>query len=877
MISGVPAVRVCHAAGVLPRRVGARPPHLIGRARLTAVLDAVPPGGTALLAAPAGWGKSVLTAEWLGGRSACWLSLTSAHDDAVVLAGDLVAALRRSEKVTDPVIADLAQRGGTCLGPQFLDAFVAELDIGVAPLVLVLDDADLVTNEGVLADLGRLLARLPDRCRAVVATRRDLPTGVGRLRVEGRLVELRSADLACDLSEAAALLRRTADRPVSEGQAKLLLERTEGWAAGLQLAALSMRRTADLDRFVDGFAGDDRLVADYLTEEVLRSVGPGTRWFLLRTSILETMSPALCDAVTGRDDAQATLRRLVDRGLFTTEEQRSSGLFHYHHLFADLLRSELRSEGPEAERDCRRAAARWLLAHGHHRAGVDQLLAAGEHEAAFDVLDTEGHRLFERGETATLARGLATIHDGDPSPSPRVAISLLASHVGADQFTAAAETYRRLTRRTDLTAGERIAVDTLASHLGHGDLAMSEMKRLATGVLRTLPGVDRGTVIDFLGMGGADSCETMAGFAAGLADLMLGDVAASAARFERVLEQRGASYPLWRVNTLGALALARAWLGLTAEAEECAGGALYAARDVDGMDQVACVPAHLARATVSLDRMDLGEAGSHLSAAAAIVDRCHRPFYRHLVQLVRVRHAAAVAGARPALDLLRRSPWQAPVRPVVTTARTALEIQLLVRTDAIGEARVVLDGAEGPTPASHFDVLLAEGDLDAAGQVLASWRPEDGDRRGELEHALRAAAFEDRQGHPGAAGRSVADTAVAAEAGGILAPFFEAPVILHILRSATPSRPLHRLRALARAVVTEGSRTEANAGLLDPLTPREIAVLEYLPTRLSNREIADALVISVNTLKTHVRSIYRKLGVEDRDEGVDRASAIGLI
>ncbi len=830
-----------------------------------------------LVAAP-GTGKSVLMEQWLHGRRACTLELTPAHDDAVAVARELTAALRSMDDSVDAAVGALAPRGGHRLGPQFLDALLGELGAEGPSLLLALDDAHRLTNRALVEDLGELLLRLPARCRAVISAQWDPPLPRTQLRLQGRVVELRWDDLAFDVNEARELLERSSGVAVTSDQVKVLLERTDGWAAGLQLAAHSMRNVADVDAFVRGFAGDDRLVADYLTGEILRTLPPDLRSFLLRTSILETLSPAACDAVTSAANGGQMLTALGDRGLFISELERSEGVFRYHKLFAELLRFELRAEGAEVEREYRRRAAGWLIAHGEHRAGFEQLLAAGDHHAAFEVIKVEGHRLFERGETGTLARGLRLIHDRDPAPTPLMGINLMASQVGADEFAAAGETYRTLTGRDDLTSGERIAADTLAAMLGLGDLPESQMRYLADGVLDALARVDRTCVVDFLGVGGADSCETMAAFAAGMADFFTGDVVQSVAAFERVLGLRGAAYPLWRVNTLGALALSRAWIGRLNEAEASAITALDVAREVGAMDHIACALAHLAAAIVHIERLDLGRAGVHLAAARALIDRAGRPTYRHLLDIVRARHRGVSVGAHAALAVLRGTPTGEPVRPVVATARTALEAQLLLRCGALPDAREVLAATGRPAPAAAIDVLLTEDDLQAAGALLDQWHPHGLDRRARLEHGLRRAARQHRAGHPGAAGAIVAEAAASAEAEELLTPFLDVPLALHILRTAAPTRPLPRITvALLSSPAADDGRVAANQRLTEPLTAREITVLEYLPTRLSNVEIAEALFISVNTLKTHLRSLYRKLGVANRAEGIDRAGALGLL
>ncbi|UPK75677.1 LuxR C-terminal-related transcriptional regulator [Nocardioidaceae bacterium SCSIO 66511] len=842
---------------------------------MSQALDSIPSGGTGLLIAPAGSGKSVLLEEWGRTNNVISLSVRAAHDDSVRLARDLVAAVHEAYPAVDPAIAALSVTGGSRLGSVFVDALVADLADLREEIVLALDDLHAITNSDSLSDLGDLLLAMPDNVRAVIASRWDQPLHLGRLRLQNRLVELRLSDLAFGPTEAARLLEGVSGRAMSSRQVETLVSRTEGWAAGLQLAALSLQKLPDVDAFVAGFAGDDRLVAEYLADEVVRSLEPSVREFVLRTSVLEWLTPDLCEAVTGHDGARAMLRSLVDRGLFLTRVDGEIERFRYHQLFADLLRFQVRGEDGDAEPECRRRAARWLLANGEHRAGVEQLLRCGDYGEAFEIVAVEGHRLFERGETATLASALAAIHDYTAAPSTRMSIALLASQIAADQYGAAAETYRVMARHA-LTPGEQVAADTLGSIAGLGDLPVDEMRRLADRVLRLLPTVEPESVVDFLGAGGAESCEVMATTALALADFFDGRLARSASTFAGALELPGAKYAVWRINLLGMLAFTQSVAGHLNEAEGYAFAAVDLAREVGAMDHVALAMAQLALGAIGVERLNYGLAGVHLDAAAQTIAHCQRPIYHHLLQLLKARHTAAVRGVQPALAQLREVTFRGPQRLIVTRSRVALETQLLVRAGAVREARAVLAAAVEPPPAASFDVLVADGDLAGARRILQLWRVDDGEPRYALAKSLREAVLMQCEGHAGLAGTAIADAAEVAEAEGLLAPFLETPRAQNILRTMAPARQLRRVKELLDTAPSDDGRLQANSTLIEPLTPRELTILAYLPSRLSNDEIADALFVSVNTLRTHLRSIYRKLDSPGRDAAVASAAMIGL-
>ncbi len=298
-------------------------PGFVPRPRLAAALDEGLARQLVLVCAPAGSGKTVLLADWAGrdGRLVAWLSLDAADNDPARFWRHVVAAL-------DRVRPGIAERAGSLLGPpappsfeRLVTALVNELAAQPSEdeVLLVVDDYHLIEAQPVHASLEFLVEHLPPGLDLVVASRADPPLPLPRLRAGGRLAELRAADLRFTAEEAAALAART-----------------EGWAAGLQLAALSLRGQADPAGFVAAFSGSHRYVLDYLTEEVLERQGEQLRGFLLETSVLDRLSGALCDAVTGRTDGQAMLEQVERAGLFLVPLDEVRGWWRYHHLFADL-------------------------------------------------------------------------------------------------------------------------------------------------------------------------------------------------------------------------------------------------------------------------------------------------------------------------------------------------------------------------------------------------------------------------------------------------------------------------------------------------------------------------------------------------------------
>lgn len=846
----------------------------IERPRLVA-LSRPRAGDIRLVVAPAGSGKSVLLAQATSGLDVAWLTLTDAHNDAVVLTRDLVTTLAPDDEPGDASLNALVPTGGRRFGPELVGAIRALVDEHDGR-VIVLDDLHAVTNHELLEDLERALVTPPRRHALLVASRWDPPFRLGRLRLDGVLTELRAADLAFEEDEAGRLIERVAGQEIGAPQIRSLVSRTEGWAAGLQLASVSLQRRTDVDAFVAGFAGEDRLIGDYLTSEVLESQSDEVRRFLLRTSVLDWLEPELCDAVTGDGNARAMLSTLEDRGLFVTPVTGQRSRWRYHQLFAELLRYQLQADDPAEVEAARRRAAAWLLDAGEIRGAVEQLLAAGDAEAAFGVIERHGLSFFERGEIATLARWLAAIERSGGASGPGASICLLAAQVAADDVVAALTTHRRI-EAVDLQPGEQVAVDALMAALGQGDRPAADMRRHAARANAALATIDRSTVYDFFGGGGADSCEVIATFGGALGALVEGDLATSTRELEQTLDLPGTRYPIWGVAGSGGLALARALAGDLTAAIGLAERAIGAARDMGTVEHVSTVLAQLAAATVSLDRGLLLDARRHLDAAGSIVLRSRRHTYRQLHHLLDARLVARTDGPGAGLDRLRELDREGPARPIVEQARTATEIGLLLRAGAVREAVALVPRSPAVSAATRIDVHLACDDPIGARSVLDRWRPEEPTLRTRIERRLREATVLASEGHPGPAGVAVADAAVCAEPEQLLGPFLELPSAVGLLRDAAPARRLRRLRALLDAAPEHTDRGAANARLADPLSTRELTVLEHLPSRLSNAEIADALYVSVNTLKTHVRSVYRKLGVADRDAAVVQARKIGLL
>ena len=396
-------------SALLATKLYARPAraNLVDRPRLTRLLD---DGGSAsliLVSAPAGFGKTTLLAAWLASRPrlACWLSLDTADNHPARFLSYVIAALQRA---VPGLAGDLAASLRSPEPPSseaVLAALVNELSLVPDDLVLVLDDYHVITAPAVNAALTFLLENLPPNLHLVISSRADPPIPIARLRSRGQVVEVRADELRFTADEAAAFLGKTMGLVLSPEQAAALDERAEGWIAGLQMAALSMRGRDDVDGFIQAFAGTNRFILDFLVEEVLAREPEEVQTFLLQTAILTRLSGPLCDAVTGASggsDGQQMLERLERRNLFVVPLDDDRRWYRYHHLFADLLRARLRRSAPDRVAPLLARAAEWCERDGQVAEAVGYALAAEDFEQAGGLVARYWGQVANDGEIETV-------------------------------------------------------------------------------------------------------------------------------------------------------------------------------------------------------------------------------------------------------------------------------------------------------------------------------------------------------------------------------------------------------------------------------------------------------------------------------------------
>ena len=408
-------------------------PELVVRPRLTAKLEREIGRKLTLISAPAGFGKTTLLVEWLKGRddgdqSVAWVSLDEGDNDPVRFLSYLVAALRRTvgEGFGEGVLAALRSPGPPRM-EAVLGVFVNELVDVPGEVGVVFDDYHVIDSESVHRIVSFLLEHLPSNVHLIISSRVDPPLQLSRLRTRNQMTELHADDLSFTSEEAATFLSSLMKLNLSAEDVAALEERTEGWIAGLQLAALSMRDRRDVSGFIRAFSGSHRDILDYLAEEVLERLPGQVREFLLETSIAEHLTGTLCDALTGRDDGQEMLERLERDNLFvfTLDEERR--WYRYHHLFAEFLRGRLMRERPERAGELHQRASGWYEGNGHLAEAIGHALSAPDHDLAARLIEEGVEGAVERGEGATALRWLEAL----PTEAKRLRPRLFVEHAVA--------------------------------------------------------------------------------------------------------------------------------------------------------------------------------------------------------------------------------------------------------------------------------------------------------------------------------------------------------------------------------------------------------------------------------------------------------------
>ncbi len=873
------------------------------RSRLLDLLECAVDGPLTVLVAPAGAGKTVLMSSWAeAGRApgpVAWLSVDALDNDATRFWAHVLAALRHSGAVpAGGILCTLTPplRGSD---ETFLCLLVGGLAELLGPVVLVLDDLDEVNDPAVLVGLEFMMRHAPAQLRLVVGTRAEPDLSLHRMRVTGDLTELRVLDLAFTQDEARELLTEQGVA-LTEAALASLWARTEGWPAGLRLASLSLKHHPEPGRFVEEFTGDDRTVADYLLGEVLVRLPAATRDFLLQTCVVDRLSGGLARALTGDEGADLLLVELERANAFLTAEGRSRSWYRYHQLFVDLLRAELQRRHPLQARELHRRAAAWYAANGCELDAIRHAIAAEAWDVAAQLVVDHWFNLFIsgdfiNGDLGLLGDLLAQLPSELVGADPELAVAYAGTLLGLGDLERADLWLERAEAATAASGEQRrhlalaAAVVRLLRARAREDpdgavVAAQELLTLAQAQA-SAPGWDR------FGSDADKHALVLANL--GVAKLWAGDLDAAASHLEQGLTvATRAERDFLVLDCLSMLALLAGIRGQARRAARTAQAALELAARGGWSRTSHAAWAHLVLAWVHHTRDELPDAHRCIVAASEAARHAPTPTLAAAVTLGRALILTADGNPAAGLGVLRgmQDLWHRQPSPAARRVLCWGEARLLALAgDSISASTLAGTLGLAPSDAPAFAVVqarlrLAGADPDGAVEALAPCL--DGTVRlvhlpalieAWLLDAVARAALGDRYG----AACSVERAIELAEPEGHCRVFVEAGAPVHALLSAALERGSPHA-AFISELLNAASRSVRDGGgdfaaLPEQLTDRERAVLRYLPTVMSTTEIASQLFVSVNTVKTHLQHIYRKLDSAGRRDAVRRARELELL
>ena len=860
---------------------------VVERPRLRHLLDRAWDARLTLLSAPAGFGKTTLLAEWLArsshsNRAIAWLSLDGGESEPSVFWPHVVTAIQTALAGRQVDFPDLP--GATSPDASFVAILVNQLVDIETPLILMLDDFHLVEHPSVHAQLGLLVENLPGHVHVVLGTRADPALPLPRLRARGELVEIRAADLRMSAAETAAYLNEVMGLGLSAADTASLEARTEGWAAALQLAVVSLAGHADPAGFIAGFAGTGRYIVDYLVEEVLQRLQPELRQFLFSTCVLRQFNAALCDAVTGRPGtAPAMLDQLERQNLFLVPLDERRQWYRYHHLFADVLLAHLPAEQQGELAGIHRRASDWFEASGERPEAIHHAVASGDFDWAADLLERAIPDMRKHRREASFRAWMKPIPERVLQARPILAIAHVGVLVSLGEFAGVEDQLRDAEQRI----GDLADADRHRAHIELYRTALAQVRndlpaaaRHATRVLELTPPDDH------LARAGA------AGF--------LGIVAWSNGELERAgALWRECRNGLWQQGHVAdvqgtSIALAEILVaqGRLDEAIRVCEEALALGTD-DGRPVARGVAdTHASLCLLHLERGDLITAEAHMDMSLELADAFglpQHPYRSRLAEaLLLIAQGRLQEAVVPLTEAERRyvSDFFPNVRPL-GAVKARLHLRLGQLDEALSWARtagVTIDDA--PSYLSDYEhitlarLLVARGKGGEALSLLDRLRhaAAEGGRTASLIeiNILTALALKARGDLP-AALAALSQALDLAEAEHPVRIFRdEGEALRDLLELIQRRRTSPFLEALLGRRDALPASARAHPDLIEPLSERELDVLRLLRSDMSGPELAQHLSVSLNTLRTHTKNIFEKLGVNSRRAAVRRATEMNL-
>jgi LuxR family transcriptional regulator, maltose regulon positive regulatory protein len=857
--------------------------NLVSRPRLIKMLDAAFLRKLTLLSAPAGFGKTTLVSDWVSKsqQPVAWLSLDKNDTDTKRFWLYFITALQAVSKEIGSTSLGMLQQASNAPGENLLTTLINEIAVFPEHFIMVLDDFHLADASAIDESLTFLLEHLPPQLHLVMITREDPSLPVARLRAKGQLNEIRAADLRFTLTEAADFLRRFLGISLAEESIAALEERTEGWIAGLQLAALSLRENSDTDRFVNTFTGSHHFVLDYLAEEVLLQQPDHIQDFLLRTSILERLCGPLCNAVLNdpATPGQSTLESIQQANLFLTPLDNERKWYRYHQLFADLLQQRLlQSESIEAT-ELHLRASQWYEANGLELEAFHHATAANDTARALYLIEGEGLPLYFRGEAIPVRQWLESLPEAEFKARPALWVTYAAVltltgrlQYNIEEILQAAETalqdavyndktqdlFGQIAAIRAMLAVPQNLVETIitqsrrALELLHPDNA--PMRTTTTWTLgyayqvqgnRTAAREAYTKTIAQSQKSGNLMTEIAATTCVGQIQETENQAHQAAESFQRILQLVGD--PPWPAACEACVGLGRIhyqWNDLET-AERYGQQGLVLAQQLENVDTPAACGVLLARIQLAQGKTE--RALTTLAEAEQYVQQHH--FNHWLGEITAVR-----------------------IQTHLHEGNLAAAVQLAQSHDL---------------PLSHARVHLAQNEPTAAlAQLeLARQQAETNDWPDKRLQVLilQALAYQ-AAGESEPVAQTLGEALALAAPGGLLRMFVDegapmATLLREVVKQDLGSKFTERLLTAfeSNALPLDESQQASSHPLIEPLSERELEILQLIEQGLSNREIGERLYLALNTIKGHNRKLYNKLQVQRRTEAIARARELGLL
>jgi len=789
-------------------------------------------------------------------------------------------------------------------------ALVNELAELPREITVVLDDYHLISSEPVHDATSFLLEHLSENAHLVVSGRMDPPLPLSKLRARNQMTEIRAADLRFTTEEATAFLGDVMGLALSAADVSALEEVTEGWVAALQLAAISMRHREDVSGFVEAFSGSNRHVLDFLAEEVLERQPRDVSGFLLTTSVLESMSAPLCDALTGRNDGQGMLERLERENLFVVPLDDERRWYRYHHLFADVLRSRLQREQPERIRELHRRAAAWYERNGWSSEAVRHALAAQEHDRAADLVEDVARKMWNRGEVMTLLGWLEALPEETKRRRPQLLLQYAAALLWVGRLDDVEPIAREIERAVGVSGEGRdddlrpSADETLRRVLLGGVAATRSWRAylkgdphgaiaLARRALTLLPEKDL-------------ELRTFAAFRLAEAYRTADDLEAASAAFAETAELgRAAGHDYLVLSAMSRQAKLQMARGRLRKADHLLRRALRFAVERGGDSLPATGEVHVGIGELLYEWDELETAARRLKEGIRLAERMGQldTLVDGYVALSRAEMAqgnteSALETAQEANSLAQRSGTGAAIVEAAAwnarlhMARSDMTAAVVELDRMVGAPAVSVSIVRETAQIARARLTVARGEHDEALRLLEELRQsaEAAGRTGKLIEilTLQALALWERNKKEQAVGTLTRALALAEPEGYVRTFVDEGAAMGDLLSAALEDRqrnpsgaagrvPARYLAKLMAALAQDAAAPSVDERLPEPVRERELEVLALIAAGKSNAEIARELFVSVSTVKTHINNLYRKLDARNRTQAVARAREMGVL